>query len=173
MFYSLSSLSVIMLVTRTYYSRFSELKPVIYTFHELVITASGIITIFNILTHTKPIETIPEIIGSVFFSNGIYLMHLTHKEMKSSFSPRVDIDLNRKLINTGIFSKIRHPMYLSNFIMMIGVLLMSKNGWIVFFNSIFSASLLFRIPFEEDTLIKQFPNYIETMPKYRIIPLIY
>ena len=114
-YYSLSSLTILLLAVRVHYSQFSEFKQLIILnnyFHELFITFFGIISLHTMLQHTEAIEKPHEILGSAIFMTGIYILHITHREMKGSFSPRIDYDENRTLINTGIFRvvpRVRSP----------------------------------------------------------------
>jgi protein-S-isoprenylcysteine O-methyltransferase Ste14 len=174
---ALSSLIIILLVVRTYYSKLSELtikNPMIgNTLHEQLIVFCGIISITGGILHTNPITSVNEIIGSLIFLFGIYLLHLTHYEMGSSFSPRIDIDPERKLVNTGIFSLIRHPMYLSVIFFTIGIWFMTKNMLLRISWLLFTILLLIRIPTEEEYLTTHFYEYNEKMPKYKILPLIF
>lgn len=172
--YSLSILCIIMLFVRTYHSKFSELtikNPLIGNiFIERMIFLFGFSSIISALFHTKNINSYNEIIGSLIFISGIYLLHLTHYEMGSSFSPRIDKDPERKLVNTGIFSIVRHPMYSSIILMTIGIWFMTENVFIRFSWTIFCILLLSRIQTEEEYLTAHFKDYDLKMPKYRVIP---
>ena len=170
-------MTILLLAVRVHYSRFSEFKQSIILnnyFHELFITFFGVVSLHKMLQHTEAIEKPREILGSAIFMMGIYILYLTHKEMKGSFSPRIDRDNNRKLIKTGIFRIIRHPMYFSLVLLNMGIgLICEKDTMLLFFNGMFTGLVLCRIPIEEKYLYRQFPNYYETMPRFRVIPYIY
>ena len=176
-YYSLSSLTILLLAVRVHYSQFSEFKQLIILnnyFHELFITFFGVISLHTMLQHTEAIEKPHEILGSAIFMTGIYILHITHREMKESFSPRIDYDENRTFINTGIFRVVRHPMYFSMILLNIGIwLICEKDTILLFFNGMFTVLVLSRIPIEEKYLNRQFPDYYETMPRFRVIPYIY
>jgi len=178
-YYSLSSLTILLLAVRVYYAQFAEFKQLNVLnnyFHEVMITFFGVISLHNMLQSTKKIQKPYEIVGSVIFMMGIYILHMTHREMKGSFSPRIDYDENRKLINTGIFRVVRHPMYLSLVLLNMGIWLITlyeKDGMLFFFNNTFTLLVLSRIPIEEKYLRRQFPNYEVVMPRFRVFPYIY
>jgi len=179
MYYSLSTLTIIMLTVRVYYSQFSEFKQLNILnnyFHELFITFFGVSSLYRMLHYNREIDykNPHEILGVILFLSGIYILQITHQEMKYSFSPRIDYDENRKLITTGIFSRVRHPMYFSMILLSLGTyLLCCEDYFLIFFNGSFTCLVLFRIPIEEKCLERQFPNYFDDMPRYRVIPYIY
>jgi len=178
--YSLSSLTILLLAVRVHYSQFSEFKQstmILNNYlHEVFITFFGVVSLHHMLQHTEAIEKPHEILGSAIFMMGIYVLYITHREMKGSFSPRINRDDNRKLITTGIFSVVRHPMYFSLVLLNLGIWLISiceKDDMLLFFNGTFTGLVLCRIPIEEKYLYRQFPDYYETMPRFRVIPYIY
>jgi protein-S-isoprenylcysteine O-methyltransferase Ste14 len=173
MIYSLTLLTILLLLIRIYYFKLSETVNLNHNLHELLINIFGASTIICGLLHTKPIQTLSEIYGSIIFVFGLYLLYLTHSEMLNSFSPIIDYNPNRKLINTGIFGIVRHPMYTSGIILNISILIIIENIWIKFICTIFCILLLCRIPTEEYYLKKQFPEYNDVMPKYKIVPFVY
>jgi protein-S-isoprenylcysteine O-methyltransferase Ste14 len=170
---SLTLLTIILILIRIYYFKLSDSVNLNNSSHEIFINIFGASTIICGLFHTKPMQTISEIYGSIIFVFGLYLLHLTHSEMKNSFSPVIDYNPNRKLINTGIFSIVRHPMYTSGIILNISIWLIVENIWIKFICSFFCILLLCRIPIEEYYLKKQFPEYNNVMPKYKVVPFVY
>lgn len=170
---SLTFLTILFILIRIYYFKLSETVNLNNGSQELLINIFGTSTIICGLLHTKPIQTLSEIYGSVIFVFGLYLFYLTHSEMSNSFSPIIDYNPNRKLINTGIFSIVRHPMYTSGIILNISIWLIIENIWIKFICSFFCILLLCRIPTEEYYLKKQFPEYNNVMPKYKVIPYVY
>ena len=170
-------MTILLLAVRVHYSQFSEFKQLIILnnyFHEVFITFFGVLSLHKMLQHTEEIEKPHEILGSVIFMLGIYILHITHREMKGSFSPRIDYDENRKLIKTGIFRIIRHPMYFSLVLLNMGMwLICEKDDMLLFFNGTFTVLVLSRIAIEEKYLYRQFPNYYELMPQFRVIPFLY
>lgn len=173
MIYSLTLLTILLLLIKIYYFKLSDSVNLNNNLHELLINISGSFTIICGLLHTKPIQTLSEIYGSVIFVFGLYLLFLTHSEMSNSFSPIIDYNPNRQIINKRIFSIIRHPMYASGIFLNISIWLIVENIWIKFICTFFCILLLCRIPTEEYYLKKQFPEYNNVMPKYKIVPFVY
>lgn len=168
-----------MLSVRVYYSKFSEFKQLNILnnyFHEVFITFFGISSLHGMLQCVREIDdkNPHEMLGVILFLSGIYILKITHEEMNNSFSPRIDYDENRELITTGVFSVIRHPMYFSMILLSIGTWLLCQQDYtLIFINQSFTILVLLRIPIEEKYLERQFPNYIQDMPKYKVIPYVF
>ena len=79
-----------------------------------------------------------------------------------------------KLKTTGIYSKVRHPMYLAAIIVITGWSLMFFSVISLFFPLIALSFLIIKINFEEKQLIKKFPDYLQYKEKsYHLFPYIY
>ena len=80
----------------------------------------------------------------------------------------------RRLVMSGPYALVRHPVYLFEEIMFFGVMLQFVQPWALF---IFATQLCFqlaRIPFEERVLADAFPAYAEYSARTaRLIPRIY
>lgn len=89
------------------------------------------------------------------------------------FNPRVSIYKNHRLITTGAYQKIRHPLYLGSLLSFIAIPLVF-NSWgamlIIVLTTI--PALIYRVRVEEEFLVQHFGNeYLEYMQKSkRIIP---
>jgi len=92
-------------------------------------------------------------------------------------SPLVRIQEERKqrVISTGVYSFVRHPMYLAGLLMFLGapLLLGSMYGFLV--GLLMSLLLVVRIPGEEKMLTNELEGYSDYKQKvkYRLIPLIW
>lgn len=65
-------------------------------------------------------------------------------------------------------------MYFSLVLLNMGIwLICEKDNMLLFFNGMFTGLVLCRIPIEEKYLYRQFPDYYDTMPRFRVIPYIY
>ena len=96
----------------------------------------------------------------------VIIFYLSHKELADNWSPFLEIKEKQKLIKTGIYQYIRHPMYLSMWIFALFQGFVLSNIFIEIFG-ILSWSLLYfiRISNEEKMMIDTFGNeyikYIE------------
>lgn len=69
--------------------------------------------------------------GLIIATYGLYLFWLTHKTLGENWSPLLEVRKEHQLITTGIYKHIRHPMYTSIFILVIGLGMLSGNILVV------------------------------------------
>lgn len=96
-------------------------------------------------------------LGSILFLLAIWLLWRTHGDLASNFSPAVELHKNHKLITTGVFQRMRHPMYSAHLLWGIAQALLLPN-WIAGLSMILTQIplLVYRIPREERMLAKKF-----------------
>ena len=97
------------------------------------------------------------IAGAAIYSGSIFLLWKSHADLGRNWSPALEIREEQTIIKTGIYRKIRHPMYAAHFLWGIGQLLLIHN-WIAGMGAliVFIPFYLIRIPIEEQLLIDQF-----------------
>ena len=103
-----------------------------------------------------------QVLGAFVFIAGLWVLWRSHVDLAANFSPSLLIRKNHTLVTTGIYRKIRHPMYLSFFMWAIGQALLIENGlagpWgLLAFGLIY----WFRVQKEEQQLLVQFGNEYE------------
>ena len=90
-------------------------------------------------------------------------------------SRTVKVEEGQKVVDTGLYGVVRHPMYMATILLflMIPLVLGSWYGLIVF--AFYPAIILVRLMDEEDLLTRELPGYAEYKQKvkYRIIPFIW
>ena len=116
------------------------------------------------------------IFGILFVLIGMTVRWAAFLTLKRYFTSKVMIQMNHKLINTGIYSTIRHPAYSGAIISFFGLGICYAN-WLSFLIIFvpYTFAILSKIKYEEDVLEKHFS---EEYLKYRnatkkIIPFIY
>ena len=106
----------------------------------------------------------------------VIIFYLSHKELADNWSPFLEIKEQQKLIKTGIYQYIRHPMYLSMWIFALFQGFVLSNIFIEIFGILVWANLYFiRISNEEKMMIdifgKEYKEYIENtgriFPKFK------
>ena len=109
-------------------------------------------------------------IGIIIMIIVFIILYNIYKELGTNYSPSLQIKKDHKLIKTGIYKYIRHPMYLCGILILITNLLVFPNkisiicfiiGLIVFF--------LLRIPKEEEMLSTEFKEYIKYKENTKMI----
>lgn len=114
------------------------------------------------------------VIGVILIILGYVLFIMVIKQ--NSYASRViEIQQNQKVIDTGLYSVIRHPMYLAGIIIMLfsPVILGSFYGMIPMI--FYAIIIIFRIYNEEEVLKKGLEGYNEYLKKvkYRLVPFIW
>ena len=114
--------------------------------------------------------------GIVLFSSGLLLFRITHKELGRNWSISLEIRDKHRLVDTGPYSRIRHPMYTSFLLLALGQMFLLPN-WAVGLAGLMGFSVLFfcRVGREErmmmDTFGTDYREYVKTTK--RIIPYLY
>ena len=88
---------------------------------------------------------------------------------------RIQEERKQQVISTGVYSVVRHPMYLAGILMFLGVplLLGSLYGFIA--GIVICLLVVFRICGEEKMLTNELPGYSDYKKKvrYRLIPFVW
>ena len=98
-------------------------------------------------------------IGIAVSGLAITLFAMSRFSLGKNYSPCYDSYMPKKLKTTGIYSLVRHPIYSSNILLMIGIfistgsLIIIANTVILFIYYILSAFI------EERAIVKKFPKY--------------
>jgi protein-S-isoprenylcysteine O-methyltransferase Ste14 len=97
----------------------------------------------------------------------------SHKDLGKNFSLTTQTKEKQTLVTTGVYKKIRHPMYTAHLVWAIAQAILLQN-WIAGPTFLLSNLLLYirRIPIEEEMMIKEFGNeYQKYMEKTgRLLP---
>ena len=114
------------------------------------------------------------LLGDVLVALGLYVNYLVFKENTFGGST-IETSEDQRVISTGLYATIRHPMYAGVLIMMIGVPLALGSYWGLVILAFILPGLIWRILDEEKILRKDLPGYADYMQKvrYRLIPKIW
>jgi len=98
-------------------------------------------------------------IGASLCSISITILFIARYNLRNNYSPCYDMKAPRDFIQHGVYKIVRHPIYLSNLMLLIGVFLISGSIWILFnFSILFTYYFISAIK-EEKYLLKKFPEY--------------
>jgi len=115
-----------------------------------------------------------KILGLSIFIIAFIIYFLTNRE-NTFLSKTVEIQKGQKVISTGIYKLIRHPMYLSICLMIMSIPL-ALGTLLTFIPSfLFVILIIIRIHYEEQVLIEELPDYLDykKIVKFRLIPRIW
>ena len=114
------------------------------------------------------------IIATILVVSG-YILFIIVMRQNSYASRVIEIQQNQKVIDYGLYSKIRHPMYLAAIIIMLSSPLVLGSYYALIPMAFYPLIIIFRIKNEEEVLKKGLTGYEEYLKKvkYRLIPLIW
>jgi protein-S-isoprenylcysteine O-methyltransferase Ste14 len=76
-----------------------------------------------------PFQPIMGWLGLVIYLGIFYLFYRTHRELAHNWSVSLDVRENHTLITTGVYARVRHPMYSAFWLMAVAQALMLPN-WV-------------------------------------------
>jgi protein-S-isoprenylcysteine O-methyltransferase Ste14 len=114
------------------------------------------------------------IIGDILVVLGFFLVFLVFKE-NTFAAATIEIATDQKVITTGPYSMVRHPMYSGALIMLFGTPLALGSWWELLVFIPFTLIIILRLLDEEKFLSKNLTGYNEYCQKvrYRLIPFLW
>jgi protein-S-isoprenylcysteine O-methyltransferase Ste14 len=114
-------------------------------------------------------------LGVMIYLAGYVIRIYAARTLKRQFSFYVTIQENHQLVTTGIYSLIRHPVYLGTILAVLGMFMVFPSWFGLFFFVLYSSILIRRISREERLLLKYFGSVYEdySLKSFRLIPHLY
>ncbi|MDE5620484.1 MAG: isoprenylcysteine carboxylmethyltransferase family protein [Ruminococcus sp.] len=120
------------------------------------------------------IPQLPVTIASIVFLLS-YLMYAEVLRENKYLSRTVEVQENQKIIDTGLYRIVRHPMYTATILMFLSIplILDSLHSFIIFL--LYPVIIVMRLRNEEKFLENNLQGYIQykNKVKYRLIPFIW
>jgi protein-S-isoprenylcysteine O-methyltransferase Ste14 len=112
--------------------------------------------------------------GDLLIALGLLIIFFVFKE-NSFASTTVQVTGDQKIISTGPYAIVRHPMYTGAFIMLLGIPLSLGSWWSFIMVILFIVVIIWRLLEEEIFLSKNLPGYPVYINKvrYRLLPQIW
>lgn len=114
-----------------------------------------------------------EIAGAISILFGIYVFHIVMRENSyASAVVKVDTERGQKVISTGPYAWVRHPMYAGAIFYFLGTALLLGSWWAVLIGLAVIAVIALRATWEEKMLTAELPGYSDyaRRVKYRLLP---
>jgi len=111
------------------------------------------------------------IAGDMLTALGFYIIFLVYKENPFT-SATIEIAGDQRVISTGPYAVVRHPMYAGSLLYLVGTPLALGSYWGLLVLAAMMPFLIWRLFDEERFLSKKLPGYIEYCAKvsWRLIP---
>jgi len=112
--------------------------------------------------------------GDVLIAVSFYIFYLVSK-VNTYAAANIRVEEGQRVISTGMYGFIRHPMYFGALFLLVGTPLALGSWWGLFLVPLFLPILYFRIANEEKVLKRDLQGYEEYthQVKYRLIPGIF
>ena len=135
------------------------------------------IFVVSALDHRFAWSSVPSyvsVLGDVLVALGLYFVFLVFKA-NSFASSTIEVRTEQRVITTGPYAFVRHPMYIGALVMLAGVPLALGSLWGLLAIIPMTLVLVWRILDEEKFLAKNLAGYseYESKVKYRLLPLIW
>ena len=117
-----------------------------------------------------------QMVGAILLVCSFYLFFLTFRE-NPYLSPAVRLQSERgqKVVSTGPYHYVRHPMYATTIVFMVGTTFLLGSWYGLFLGALILVGIAVRAVKEERMLRAELPGYEEYMGKvrYRFIPYVW
>jgi len=122
----------------------------------------------------SPVPALISLIGDVLVALGLLINLIVFRE-NTYVASTIETFTDQKVISTGPYAIIRHPLYAGVLVMMIGVPLALGSLWGLVIIAMITPVLIWRILDEEHLLKKDLPGYSEYTQKvrYRLVPYVW
>lgn len=133
--------------------------------------------LFSALDHRFVWSQMPafvSVVGDVLLGFSFFLYYLVFRENSYAASIIKTFE-GQKVISTGPYALVRHPKYVGDIILVVGIPLALGSWWGLAFIVLVVPSLAWRILDEEKLLKKDLPGYVEYTQKvkFRLVPYLW
>jgi protein-S-isoprenylcysteine O-methyltransferase Ste14 len=114
------------------------------------------------------------ILGNIMVSIGFFIVFLVFKE-NTFTSATIGVSSEQKVISTGPYALVRHPMYIGALVMLSGVPLALGSWWGMLMVIPMTLVIAWRLLDEEAFLARNLPGYSEYRDevRYRLVPFLW
>ena len=139
-----------------------------YTLFLLAVPQTGLILNVVQVFYNGIYNLLPVLIGFIIMFIGMGFNLIVRANLGKNWVPLSKTTENQELVTEGIYSKVRHPFYLSLLILFGGITIISWNIYGLLFYILLLISIRIRIIKEENELVTKFKekyeNYIKETP---------
>lgn len=104
-----------------------------------------------------------------------YILYAEVMRENAYLSRKIEVQNGQKVISTGLYGIVRHPMYFATILMFLPIPAILGSLWGLLAFALYPVIIVIRIKDEEKLLIDELPGYKEytKQVKYRLIPFIW
>jgi protein-S-isoprenylcysteine O-methyltransferase Ste14 len=121
-----------------------------------------------------PLPAYVALAGDALVAFGFFIVFLVYKE-NTFASATIEVAPEQKVISTGPYKLVRHPMYMGASFLLVGIPLSLGSLCGLFVIALMVPALIWRLLKEESFLVKNLPGYSEyrNTVRYRLVPFIW
>ena len=121
-----------------------------------------------------PVPSYLSLAGDALVALGFVLIFFVYKE-NTFASATIEVAPEQKVISTGLYAVVRHPMYAGAFFLLVGIPLSLGSLWGLLVLALMMPALMWRLFEEERFLEKNLLGYAEYRRKvsYRLVPFVW
>ena len=115
-----------------------------------------------------------EILGEILVALGFFIVFIVFRE--NTFTAAIiAVADDQKVLSTGPYAIVRHPMYTGGLILLLGTPLALGSWWGLAMFVVIALAIVWRLFDEEKFLAKSLPGYSEYLQKvhYRLLPPVF
>jgi protein-S-isoprenylcysteine O-methyltransferase Ste14 len=149
-------------------------QKIIQTITAMMFIAVLVVPALDHRLHWSTVSLSMTIAGDVLVGLGFLIIFFVYKE-NTFASATIELAPEQKVVTTGLYALVRHPMYMGALFLFVGMPLALGSWWGLFVYILFMPALLWRIFEEEKFLTKNLPGYSEYLNKvpYRLVPYLW
>jgi protein-S-isoprenylcysteine O-methyltransferase Ste14 len=149
-------------------------QKIIQTVASIGFAAILVVSAFDSRYAWTPLPLYVSLAGEALVALGFLIIFFVYRE-NTFASATIELAPEQKVISTGLYKLVRHPMYMGAFSLLAGMPLSLGSGWGLFVTALMMPALLWRIVDEEKFLAKNLPGYTEyqNTVRYRLVPFIW
>jgi protein-S-isoprenylcysteine O-methyltransferase Ste14 len=137
----------------------------------------GAVLVVSALDHRLAWTPLPPYIslaGDALVALGFVIIFLVYKE-NTFASATIELAPEQKVISTGLYKLVRHPMYMGALLVFVGMPLSLGSLWGLFVIALLVPALIWRLLNEENFLLKNLPGYAEYQGtvRHRLVPFLW
>jgi protein-S-isoprenylcysteine O-methyltransferase Ste14 len=143
------------------------------------ITAVGfiaglVVTALDYRLHWSWVPLSVSVAGDILIAAGLLIIFFVYRE-NGFVSATIELAPDHKVISTGPYALIRHPMYLGGFIIFVGIPLALGSWWGLLVFALMIPAIIWRLIDEERFLVSNLAGYSEYLSRvmYRLIPFVW
>ena len=151
-----------------------RIQKIIQAFAQLIFTGIMIVPGFDHRYAWSDVPVYLVIAGDVFVALGFFIVFLVFKE-NSFTSAIIEIAENQKVISTGPYKIVRHPMYSGALLLLVFTPLALGSFWAFPFVILMFIIIIYRLLDEEKFLMKNLDGYKSycQVTRFRLIPRVW